>query len=72
MLVRVTHPGFYDGSLRAVGEVFDLADGLKPGKWMEIVAVEKAPKAEKADKAVKEKASKAAPVAKEDDAESLA
>lgn len=40
--VRATSPGFYGGVRRRVGEVFEVSDGKKLGKWMELVKETKA------------------------------
>lgn len=37
MKVVARQAGFYGGSLRRPGDVFDLAAGQKPGRWMEEV-----------------------------------
>lgn len=46
MRVKATKVGFYDGSRRRVGDVFEVPDGIK-GKWFEPMPVTEAPKVEK-------------------------
>ena len=53
--VKATQPGFYAGARRRIGETFVLAEGDKPGSWMEVVgeaapepAKQAKPKAQKA------------------------
>jgi hypothetical protein len=37
ILVKARQKGFYGAVLRYPGDVFPLAPGAKPGKWMEVV-----------------------------------
>jgi hypothetical protein len=47
-LVRAIAAGFYNGQRVRPGKEFTLADGIKPGKWMEVLR-EDVPAKSKAD-----------------------
>lgn len=55
--VKALQKGFYGDALRYPGEVFSLAPGARPGKWMEVVkdSDEQAVEAKKPAKAKKGK-----------------
>jgi hypothetical protein len=64
-LVRAIAAGFYNGQRVRPGKEFTLADGIKPGKWMQVVQ-EDVPAKSKADTEAETKAkakAKAADVA---------
>lgn len=49
--VKALSAGFYGGARRRPGQVFELAEGDKPGSWMEVVSVKEEPAKPKAQKA---------------------
>lgn len=40
--VKALQPGFYAGARRRPGEVFALAEGDTPGRWMEVLTEDEA------------------------------
>jgi hypothetical protein len=53
-LVRAIAPGFANGSRKRVGDVFELPDGVRPGKWLQVI--EETPAKSKAELAAELKA----------------
>lgn len=60
-LVRAIAPGFANGSRKRVGDEFTLADGVKPGHWLEVIQID-TPKKTKAELAAEIKAAAEAKV----------